>query len=110
MVPTPVGVSTPPRPARAPDGRDEVAVGLMRQMGRDRAVRLVGVSAEKTSTDNFEQMDLFTDTARLDKQEKLDRTADALRKKFGGAVVTRAKLLMDDAEKPKALGAAKNKD
>ena len=34
----------------------------------------------------------------------------ALRKKFGGAVVTRAKLLMDDAEKPKALGAAKNKD
>ena len=55
-------------------------------------------------------MDLFTDPARLDKQEKLDRTADALRKKFGGAVVTRAKLLMDDAEKPKALGAAKNKD
>ena len=30
-------------------------------------------------------------------------------KKFGGAVVTRAKLLMDDAEKPKALGATKNK-
>lgn len=82
----------------------------MRQMWPARPVRLVGVSAEKTSTDNFEQMDLFTDTARLDKQEKLDRTADALRKKFGGAVVTRAKLLMDDAEKPKALGAAKDKD
>ena len=83
---------------------------MVRQMWPARPVRLVGVSAEKTSTDNFEQMDLFTDTARLDKQEKLDRTADALRKKFGGAVVTRAKLLMDDAEKPKALGAAKNKD
>ena len=58
----------------------------------------------------FEQLDFFTDPAKTDKQEKLDRTADALRKKFGGTVVTRAKLLMDDAEKPKALGAAKNKD
>lgn len=36
-------------------------------------VRLVGVSAEKTGEDNFEQMDLFTDAARIDKQEKLDR-------------------------------------
>lgn len=102
--------TTLPNPTNSTDRLYHVAVELMRQMWPARPVRLVGVSAEKTSTDNFEQMDLFTDTARLDKQEKLDRTADALRKKFGGAVVTRAKLLMDDAEKPKALGAAKNKD
>lgn len=102
--------TTLPNPTNSTDRLYHVAVELMRQMWPARPVRLVGVSAEKTSTDNFEQMDLFTDTARLDKQEKLDRTADALRKKFGGAVVTRAKLLMDDAEKPKALGAAENKD
>lgn len=102
--------TTLPNPTNSTDRLYHVAVELMRQMWPARPVRLVGVSAEKTSTDNFEQMDLFTDTARLDKQEKLDRTADALRKKFGGAVVTRAKLLMDDAEKPKALGAAKDKD
>ena len=102
--------TTLPNPTNSTDRLYHVAVELMRQMWPARPVRLVGVSAEKTSTDNFEQMDLFTDIARLDKQEKLDRTADALRKKFGGAVVTRAKLLMDDAEKPKALGAAKNKD
>ena len=35
-----------------------------------RPVRLVGVSAEKTGEDNFEQMDLFTDAARIDKQEE----------------------------------------
>lgn len=54
-------------------------------------MRLVWCSLpEKTGEDNFEQHDPFTDAARIDKQEKLDRAADALRKKFGGAAVTRA--------------------
>ena len=74
--------TTLPNPTNSTDRLYHVAVELMRQMWPARPVRLVGVSAEKTSTDNFEQMDLFTDTARLDKQEKLDRTADALRKKI----------------------------
>ena len=55
-------------------------------------------------------MDLFTDAARIDKQEKLDRAADALRKKFGGAAVTRAKLLTPETRKPEALSAAKEQD
>ena len=97
-------------PTNSTDRLYQVARELMRQMWPARPVRLVGISAEKTGTDNFEQMDLFTDSARLDKQEKLDRTADELRKKFGSVVVTRAKLLMDDAEEPRALGAAKDKD
>ena len=47
---------------------------------------------KKTGEDNFEQMDLFTDAARIDKQEKLDRAARCpAEKKFGGAAVTRAK-------------------
>ena len=60
--------------------------------------------------DNFEQMDLFTDAARIDKQEKLDRAADALRRKFGGAAVTRATLLNPDTRKPEALSAAKERE
>ena len=73
-------------------------------------MRLVGVSAEKTGTDQFEQLDLFTDSTRRQKQEKLDRTADALRRRFGGAAVTRATLLTPDSRKPSALSAAKQRD
>ena len=102
--------TTLPNPTNSTDRLYHVATELMRQMWPARPVRLVGVSAEKTSEDNFEQMDLFTDAARIDKQEKLDRAADALRKKFGGAAVTRAKLLTPETRKPEALSAAKERD
>ena len=88
----------------------QTARALIRQMWPSRPVRLVGVSAEKTGEDNFEQMDFFTDAARTDKQEKLDRAADALRRKFGGAAVTRATLLTTSSRKPEALSAAKERD
>ena len=102
--------TTLPNPTNSTDRRYRVAVELMRQMWPARPVRLVGVSAEKTGEDNFEQMDLFTDAARIDKQEKLDRAADALRRRFGGAAVTRATLLTPDTRKPEALSAAKERD
>ena len=70
----------------------------------------MGTAVKKHHPTGLETNDLLTDTAWQKKKERRPRSADALRKKFGGAVVTRAKLLMDDAEKPKALGAAKNKD
>lgn len=102
--------TTLPDPTNSTDRLYEVALQLMRQMWPARPVRLVGVSAEKTGTDNFEQLDLFTDTTRRQKQEKLDRTADALRRKFGGAAVTRAKLLTPETRAPAALSAAKERD
>ena len=102
--------TTLPNPTNSTDRLYHVAIELMRQMWPPRPVRLVGVSAEKTGEDNFEQMDLFTDAARIDKQEKLDRAADALRRKFGGAAVTRATLLSPDTRKPEALSAAKERD
>jgi len=83
---------------------------LMRQMWPSRPVRLVGVSAEKTGTDHFEQLDLFTDAVHTDKQEKLDRAADALRQKFGDSAVVRAKLLTPETRSPGALSAAKERD
>lgn len=97
-------------PTNSTDRLYEVALQLMRQMWPQRPVRLVGVSAEKTGTDHFEQLDLFTDSTRRQKQETLDRTADALRRKFGGAAVTRAKLLTPDTRAPGALSAAKQRD
>lgn len=101
---------TLPDPTNSTDRLYEVALQLMRQMWPQRPVRLVGVSAEKTGTDNFEQLDLFTDSTRRQKQEALDRTADALRRKFGGAAVTRAKLLTPETRAPAALSAAKERD
>lgn len=102
--------TTLPDPTNSTDRLYEVALQLMRQMWPQRPVRLVGVSAEKTGTDNFEQLDLFTDTTRRQKQETLDRTADALRRKFGGTAVTRAKLLTPESRAPAALSAAKQRD
>lgn len=102
--------TTLPNPTNSTDRLYRVAAELMRQMWPVRPVRLVGVSAEKTGEDNFEQMDFFTDAARTDKQEKLDRAADALRRKFGGAAVTRATLLTTSSRKPEALSAAKERD
>ncbi len=85
---------------------------LLRQMWPARPVRLVGVTAERTGTQGFEQLDLFSDPRRSEKQEKLDRAADALRAKFGDGAVMRAKLLRPDEKtaKPGALGAAKARD
>ena len=102
--------TTLPNPTNSTDRLYHVAAELMRQMWPARPVRLAGVSAEKTGEDNFEQMDFFTDAARTDKQEKLDRAADALRRKFGGAAVTRATLLTTSSRKPEALSAAKERE
>ena len=99
-------------PTNSTDVLYQTAKVLLRQMWPKRPVRLVGVSAEKTGTDCFEQLDLFTDIHKTDKQEKLDRTADALRKRFGENAVLRATLLEPDPNTatPRALGAAKARD
>lgn len=73
-------------------------------------MRLVGVTAEKTGTENFEQLDLFTDARKSQKQEALDRAADELRRRFGDTAVLRAKLLEPETRSPGALGAAKARD
>ena len=71
-----------------------------------RPVRLVGVSAEKTGEDNFEQMDLLPmprgSTSRKSSTAPPMRCAAG----FGGAAVTRATLLTPDTRKPEALSAA----
>ena len=99
-------------PTNSTDALYHTARALLRQAWPARPVRLVGVTAERTGTDNYEQLDLFADPARRIKQEKLDRAADAVRAKFGEAAITRAKLLHPDEKTatPRALGAAKARD
>ena len=101
-----------PNPTSSTEVIYQTARQLIRQMWPRRPVRLVGVTCERTTAEAFEQLDLFTDARRTDKQEKLDRAADALRSRFGDRAVVRARLL-DPADKPvtpHALSAAKERD
>ena len=101
-----------PNPTNATEVIYQTARQLIRQMWPKRPVRLVGITCERTTADAFEQLDLFTDARRTDRQEKLDRAADALRSRFGDKAVVRARLL-DPADKPTApgaLSAAKERD
>ncbi|MDD4850284.1 MAG: DNA polymerase IV [Gemmiger sp.] len=98
-----------PSPTNSTEVIYHTAKALLRQLWPGRPVRLVGVTAEHTGEDHFEQLTLFADPHHADKQEKLDRAADALRKKFGEDAIVRAKLLKP-GEKPAThggLGAAK---
>ena len=101
-----------PNPTNATEVIYQTARQLIRQMWPKRPVRLVGITCERTTADAFEQLDMFTDARRTDRQEKLDRAADALRSRFGDKAVVRARLL-DPADKPTApgaLSAAKERD
>ncbi len=101
---------TLPGPTDSTDLLYRTAQELMRAIWPALGVRLLGVTAEKTGTEHFEQLDFFIDTEKTQKLEKLDRTADALRQKFGEKAVVRAKLLTPEARAPGALSAAKERD
>ncbi len=92
-----------PNPTNATEVIYHTAQALLRRLWPARPVRLVGVTAERTGCDTFEQLDFFTDARHSEKQEKLDRAADALRARFGESAVVRAKLLKP-GEKPDAHG------
>ena len=101
-----------PSPTNSTDVIYRTAKALLRQLWPARPVRLVGVTAERTSEDNFEQLDLFTDVRHTEKLEKLDRTADALRARFGDGALVRAKLLRpgEKAATHDGLGSAKDRE
>ena len=52
-------------------------------------VRAIGLVAEDTPY----QTDLFTDTASMVRREALDRTVEALRKKYGNGIIRNAVLM-----------------
>jgi hypothetical protein len=52
-------------------------------------VRAIGL----VSADQPYQLDLFTDTARVEKRERLEQTVEVLREKYGPGIIRNAVLL-----------------
>ncbi|MDO4260924.1 MAG: DNA polymerase IV [Eubacteriales bacterium] len=65
---------------------------LFRELWDGRPLRLIGVFTSKAEQPRYEQLDLF-ETAKNEKQERLDRAIDQIREKFGEDSVRRARFL-----------------
>ncbi|MBQ7911955.1 MAG: DNA polymerase IV, partial [Clostridia bacterium] len=84
-----------PYPTRSPSRIAEEAFHLFeksypwRHPIRSVTVRAIGLIPENTPY----QLDLFTDAARVEKRERLDRTVEALRERYGERIIRQAVLL-----------------
>ena len=52
-------------------------------------IRLIGIKVDKLTSPNAQQISLF-DTPKNEKQQKLDKTLDNIKEKYGYNSVTRA--------------------
>ena len=69
----------------------EVAKELLEQMYRKGTpIRLIGVRVDDLTDTEETQISLFNDVAKNQKQEKLDKTIDKLKEKYGYNLITRA--------------------
>ena len=66
-----------------------IAKQLLEELHKNRAVRLIGVRVDKLCKEDEIQMSLFNNQDNQ-KQEKLDKVIDELKKKFGYEKITRA--------------------
>lgn len=71
------------------------AKGLLKSMYKGEAIRLVALRADKLINKDEGQISLFN-TADKEKQEKLDKTLDELKQKYGYSSITRAGKLKID--------------
>lgn len=68
----------------------ETALALFREQERNRPVRLVGFGVGKLSKHRVEQLALFTgESEQRDRKERLSRTVDAIRTRFGSGSIER---------------------
>ena len=67
----------------------ETAKQILKEMFQGEPIRLIGVKVDKLVTREKQQLSLF-DTPRNEKQQKLDKTLDKLKEKYGYDAVTRA--------------------
>ncbi|WP_138262985.1 Y-family DNA polymerase [[Clostridium] hylemonae] len=92
-----------PKPTNSDTVIYHTAVGLFRELWTKAPIRLLGIRSSKlVKQDEPEQMTIFdipvrsseeTDTARDEKQKKLDRALDEIKKKYGRDAVRRGRLL-----------------
>lgn len=98
-----------PKPTNSDTVIYHTAVGLFRELWTKAPIRLLGIRSSKlVKQDEPEQMTIFdipvrsseeTDTARDEKQKKLDRALDEIKKKYGRDAVRRGRLLEAAHEK-----------
>lgn len=67
----------------------EMAKDLLKECYKNESIRLIGIKVDKLSSPEVQQISLF-DTPRNEKQQKLDKTLDKLKEKYGYNTVTRA--------------------
>ncbi|BDF05688.1 Y-family DNA polymerase [[Clostridium] hylemonae] len=92
-----------PKPTNSDTVIYHTAVELFRELWTKAPIRLLGIRSSKlVKQDEPEQMTIFdipvrsseeTDTARDEKQKKLDRALDEIKKKYGRDAVRRGRLL-----------------
>ncbi len=67
----------------------DTAKQLLQNLHNQRAVRLIGIRADKLISKEEVQMSLFYEQGN-EKQEKIDKTLDTIKKKYGYEAITRA--------------------
>lgn len=67
----------------------ETAKRILKEMYKGEEIRLIGIKVDKLTTKEKQQISLF-DTPINEKQQKLDKTLDDIKKKYGYRAVTRA--------------------
>lgn len=73
----------------------EEACRLFRQAWDGTPLRLIGVFTSKAAREEYEQLDLFQ-TAKNEKQSRLDAAIDQIRQKYGDDSIKRARFLESD--------------
>ena len=77
---------------------EEVFLKLYRKTtNRNVAIRRIGVYFEKVSKIDYEQLDLFVDQAKLEKERKLEKTISQVKNKHGKNAILRGMNLVDGA-------------
>ncbi len=67
----------------------ETAKNILNELYKNEPIRLIGIRVDKLTLPNVEQISLF-DTPKNEKQQKLDKTLDNLKEKYGYNSITRA--------------------
>ena len=64
---------------------------------RNIAIRRIGVYFEKVTKIDYEQLDLFVDQAKIEKERKIEKTISQVKNKHGKNAILRGMNLVDGA-------------
>ncbi len=67
----------------------ETAKEVLKELYKGQPIRLIGIKVDKLTSPTAQQISLF-DTPKNEKQQKLDKTLDSIKEKYGYNSVTRA--------------------